>query len=112
MGERTNMKKMIWIILLIVISMSFIQIVHAQDPARKLARGIANILTGWIELPKNIYDTTVEENVLVGVTLGTVKGVGMATIRTSAGVYEIITFPFPVPDYYTPVLEPEFVFSN
>ncbi|MFH1799121.1 MAG: exosortase system-associated protein, TIGR04073 family [Candidatus Omnitrophota bacterium] len=85
---------------------------YAQDPAKKLSRGIANVLTGWVELPKNIYETSVEENVLSGLTMGLAKGVGMTIVRTGAGVYEAVTFPFPIPEEYEPVLEPEFVFSE
>jgi len=85
---------------------------YAQDPAKKLGRGLGNILTGWVELPKNIYDTSVEENVLAGITMGLMKGVGMTIVRTGAGVYETVTFPFPIPEDYQPVLEPEFVFSE
>jgi putative exosortase-associated protein (TIGR04073 family) len=85
---------------------------YAQDPAKKLGRGLANILTGWVELPKNIYETSVEENVLSGLTMGLAKGVGMTIVRTGAGVYETVTFPFPIPENYAPVLEPEFVFSE
>ncbi|MBF0216464.1 MAG: exosortase system-associated protein, TIGR04073 family [Candidatus Omnitrophica bacterium] len=85
---------------------------YAQDPAKKLGRGLANILTGWVELPKNIYDTSVEENVLAGITMGLAKGVGMTIVRTGAGVYETITFPFPIPEDYQPVLEPEYIFTK
>ena len=85
---------------------------YAQDPAKKLGRGLANILTGWIELPKNIYDTSVEDNPLAGLTIGLAKGVGMTIVRTGAGIYEVVTFPFPIPEDYGPVLEPEFVFSE
>jgi len=85
---------------------------YAQDPAKKLGRGVANILTGWVELPKNIYDTSVEDNPLSGLTIGLAKGVGMTIVRTGAGVYETVTFPFPIPEGYVPVLEPEFVFKG
>ena len=85
---------------------------YAQDPAKKLGRGLANILTGWIELPKNIYDTSVEDNPLAGLTIGLAKGIGMTIVRTGAGIYEVVTFPFPIPEDYGPVLEPEFVFSE
>jgi len=37
------------------------------------------------------------------------KGVGMTIVRTGAGVYETVTFPFPIPEGYTPVIEPEYV---
>ncbi|MDD3088691.1 MAG: exosortase system-associated protein, TIGR04073 family [Candidatus Omnitrophica bacterium] len=85
---------------------------YAQDPAKKLGRGLANVVTGWVELPKNIYETSVEENVLSGLTMGLAKGVGMTIVRTGAGVYETVTFPFPIPENYAPVLQPEFVFSE
>ncbi len=82
----------------------------AQDAFTKLGRGVANALTGWVELPKNIYNTSVEDNALAGVTLGLAKGAGMTLVRTGAGIYEIATFPFPLPENYKPILEPEYVF--
>ncbi len=85
---------------------------YAQDMGKKLYRGLANVVTGWVELPKNIYDTSVEDNPLSGLTVGLAKGVGMTIVRTGAGVYETATFPFPIPEGYTPVLEPEFVFAK
>ncbi|MFA6142234.1 MAG: exosortase system-associated protein, TIGR04073 family [Candidatus Omnitrophota bacterium] len=85
---------------------------YAQDMGKKIYRGLANIVTGWVELPKNIYDTSVEDNPLSGLTIGLAKGVGMTIVRTGAGVYETVTFPFPIPEGYAPVLEPEFVFNK
>ena len=82
----------------------------AQDPFTKLGRGVANTLTGWVELPKNIYATSVEDNAFTGMTLGLAKGAGMTLVRTGAGIYEIATFPFPLPENYKPILEPEYVF--
>ncbi len=90
--------------------MSLTTVCFASDPFTKLGRGVANTLTGWIELPKNIYKTSSEENVLAGATLGLAKGAGMAIVRTGAGIYEIATFPFPLPENYKPILEPEYVF--
>ena len=82
----------------------------AQDPMTKLGRGVANSLTGWAELPKNVYDTSVQENAFVGATLGLARGVGMAIVRTGAGLLEVVSFPFPAPEDYKPILEPEYVF--
>lgn len=82
----------------------------AQDSFTKLGRGVANTLTGWVELPKNIYKTSVEDNALAGITLGLARGAGMTIVRTGAGIYEIVTFPFPLPEDYKPILEPEYVF--
>jgi putative exosortase-associated protein (TIGR04073 family) len=85
---------------------------YAQDPGKKIMRGLANVLTGWVELPKNIYETSVEDNIFAGLTIGLAKGIGMTIVRTGAGLYETITFPFPIPEDYAPVLEPEYVFSK
>ena len=93
---------------LIVISAT--TVCFAQDPFTKLGRGVANTLTGWVELPKNIYNTSVEDNAFAGMTLGLAKGAGMTLVRTGAGIYEIATFPFPLPQDYKPILEPEYVF--
>lgn len=80
---------------------------------KKLGRGIVNIATGWVELPKNIYDTSVEtNNPLMGITYGTLKGVGMTVVRTGAGAYDVATFLFPIPKDYEPILKPEFVFEE
>ena len=82
----------------------------ASDPFTKLGRGLANTLTGWVELPKNIYKTSVDENAFAGMTLGLAKGAGMTIVRTGAGIFEIVTFPFPLPENYKAILEPEYVF--
>jgi len=96
--------------LTIFLLLAFAGICFAQDPFTKLGRGVANTLTGWIELPKNIYDTSVQDNAFSGMTLGLAKGAGMSLVRTGAGIYEIATFPFPLPENYKPILEPEYVF--
>ena len=83
---------------------------YAQDAFTKLGRGVANTLTGWVELPKNVYNTSREDNPLAGLTLGLAKGIGMTLVRTGAGIYEAVTFPIPVPEDYKPILEPEYVF--
>ena len=102
-------KVMVMLLIGVMILAPMAQGLTAQN---KLARGATNLLTGWIEAPKNIYDTSVEENIAVGITVGTVKGIGMAVVRTGAGVYDLVTFPFAIPEGYVPVLEPEFVFEG
>jgi len=107
-----NLIKGIIIFVAILMVMNMATTSYAQDMGKKLYRGLANIVTGWVELPKNIYDTSVEDNPLSGLTVGLAKGVGMTIVRTGAGVYETATFPFPIPEGYNTVLEPEFVFKG
>lgn len=80
--------------------------------ANKLGRGAINIFTGWVEIPKRIADTTAEQGAWVGWTWGLLRGIGYGFVRTAAGFYEVLTFPFPAPSGYQPVFVPEYVFTN
>ena len=78
----------------------------------KLARGAVNILTGWVEIPKRIQETSQDAGPFAGFTWGLLRGLGHGFIRTAAGGYELLTFPFPAPPDYAPVIQPEYVFST
>ena len=78
----------------------------------KAMRGAVNTVTGWVEIPKRIKETSDESGPAAGFTWGLLRGLGYGFIRTSAGIYELVTFPFPAPPSYEPVMQPEFVFSD
>ena len=78
----------------------------------KLSRGIANVITGWVEIPKRVDETTRRSGAGVGFTWGLLRGLGYGFVRTLAGAYEVVTFPFPAPPEYRPVMHPTFVFSE
>ena len=84
---------------------------HAYTAGDKLVRGLANVFLGFIEIPRNIHNTTQEESLLVGWTVGTGKGVGYTVLRLFVGFYEVVTFPFPLPEDYVPVYQPEYVWQ-
>lgn len=109
--SKNGVKGMLIIISILVI-LNMALPCYAQDASKKLGRGLVNILTGWIELPKNIYETSVESNPFAGITIGLAKGLGMSVVRTGAGIFETATFPFPVPQAYKPILEPEYVLNK
>jgi len=71
--------------------------VWAQDPIHKAGRGLVNVLTSWIELPKQIHLGTLEPNPLVGLGRGVLKGVSLTVLRIGVGLYEAVTFPIPYP---------------
>ena len=85
---------------------------EAGKAATKLGRGAVNTVTGWVEIPKCIHETAQGSGAVAGMTWGLLRGLGHGFIRTVAGVYELVTFPFPAPPDYEPVMEPEYVFSN
>lgn len=81
-----------------------------QGSAKKLARGTRNVLLGWTELPKGIIDTTRQSNALVGLTIGTLKGIGQVFARTVSGAVEVVTFP--IGRYDRPTVKPAMVPEN
>lgn len=105
-------KLVLTLVCFVIISNLIITPCFAQDPMRKLGRGVANTLTGVVEIPRHIYLISKEENPLLGMTWGLVKGAAVGLLRTACGIYETITFPIPAPADYEPMIEPEFVFEE
>lgn len=91
--------------------LSLTSISYADNFADKFKRGVVNSLTGWLEIPRKIIDTSKEENLLKGLTIGLAKGLGRGVKRTAAGLCETTTFimPFPKQNYET-IMTPENVF--
>lgn len=78
----------------------------------KLFRGIVNAATGWLEIPKQMSVTWQESGPSMGASWGFLKGIGYAVARSVSGAYEIVTFPFPIPEGYRPIMQPEYVLSD
>ncbi len=72
----------------------------AQDPIHKMGRGLGNVLTCWIELPKNFHKGAQEQNPVLGIGWGLVKGSGLALTRLALGGYETVSFFVPYPKEY------------
>ena len=75
----------------------------------KLGRGVVNVFTGWIEIPKTIAKEWARTEPFTGTVMGFAKGIPFAFARTFAGFYEVISFPLPVPRNYEPIMQPEYV---
>ncbi len=61
----------------------------------KFSRGIANLVTGWVEVPKNIANESRRHNAAVGLTWGVVKGAVHTVGRTTMGGIDTATFFVP-----------------
>lgn len=83
-----------------------------EGMATKGVRGAANIVTGWIEIPKQIYVTGRDTGWLRGTFIGPLKGIGMTVVRTVSGVGELCTFFVAYPGFYDPWIEPRFVWMK
>ena len=114
------MRKLGWALIIAGLLLGLAHVAAATDapPPRvytagdKLARGLANIFTGFIEVPRNIHNTTEQQSLLAGWTIGVGQGLGYMGLRMLTGCYDLFTFPFPLPKDYAPVVEPEFVWQE
>ncbi len=84
---------------------------HAGNPGEKLARGVVNATTGWMEVPKETARGDQEAG-LPGLIGGLFKGVALGATRTAVGGLEIGTFLLPIPNRYEPILKPATVFDE
>lgn len=75
---------------------------YTTGVADKFSRGFANTVTGWVELPKEISNTSKESNIGMGLTVGLAKGVMHTIGRTVVGVVELVTFFVPNREYVHP----------
>jgi putative exosortase-associated protein (TIGR04073 family) len=80
--------------------------------ANKAVRGMTNLATGWLELPKQIYLTYSEDGVAKGITVGPLKGIGMTLVRTLSGAGEFLTFFSSAPGFYDPYFDPAYVWQK
>ena len=78
----------------------------------KLGRGMTNVVTCWVEVPRNIAIEWEKTDPVTGFFLGTVKGFGWGFARFATGIYDTFTFPFPIPENYEAMIEPEFVITD
>ncbi len=76
--------------------------------ARKAGRGLAAMTCAFLEIPGNIVTETEEHGAAQGFALGLTLGLGNMVVRTLVGVFELVSSPFPVPEGFKPIIEPEF----
>ncbi len=68
----------------------------------KVNQGIFNMATGFIEIPKNIVNISHDQNILVGLTWGTLRGVAHTVSRTLVGGAEFLSSPIPSGEFASP----------
>lgn len=95
------MKKTILILLTVGIaglSMADFQAPPAEKngPIRKLSRAISNIVYGVTEIPNQFLKTDREEGGPAAGSYGLVHGTRKTVARLGFGIFELVTFPFPV----------------
>jgi len=74
-------------------------------PTRKLGRGLSNLFFAPAEIPVTIARVNTDEGNAAAAGYGVVKGFGRSAQRHLAGLWELLSWPFPIHrDSYYPVL--------
>ncbi len=83
----------------------------------KFKRGVVNVLTSPVEVPKQIkievkeHSSSAGEAVLAGVG-GTAKGLAYFAGRLASGLWDMIGCNLAIPENYEPLMHPEYVFDS
>lgn len=100
-------------LLLVALLLSFAPALYAKTPGDKLARGLANVVSGMLEVPQTIGEEWKESNnAAIGFTVGAVKGIVQGLVRTFSGVWDLLTFPIAAPKDFEPLYTPDYVFDQ
>lgn len=106
------------VIITAALSLVYASPVYAEsNPATKLVRGVINIVTAPVEIPKQaraywIEGTYKTDHFLIWTGVGSVWGMVQTVKRAGSGFWDIISFPFATPADYDPLLKPDFVFEE
>jgi putative exosortase-associated protein (TIGR04073 family) len=85
---------------------------EVNSMATKLGRGACNLFGGWLELPRQVGKSMKGVDPVTGTAIGVSKGLAWTLARTATGAFEVVTFPFPLPKNYEPIIQPEYIFKN
>lgn len=85
---------------------------YVSGSLRKLGRGIANVVTCPIELPRTVEKVALRDGYLAGGTVGILQGAWRTILRGVVGVFEVATFYAEIPKGFEPLFKPEFAFGH
>jgi putative exosortase-associated protein (TIGR04073 family) len=81
---------------------------YPEQIGNKLAHGVANTVTGIIEVPKNMYIESNRKGPAYGIPVGLFTGIVQGIGRTLTGVVDLVTFPIPT----KPIIYPDFIWKD
>ena len=88
------------IIIVLIVSLFCVQSpCFAQNMLRKLGRGVANVTTSTLEVPKAIQESFYDDGPMAAATYGLLDGIYKFIARTVVGLFEIVTFRTAPPEY-------------
>ncbi len=91
--------------------------VMAANPAIKLERGVVNVVTSPVEIVKYtraywIKGSEKTPHIIVWFFAGTIEGTVEMVKRGGSGLWDVVSFPFAVPQNYDSLIKPDYVFED
>lgn len=81
---------------------------HVSKVGEKLGVGIANVVTGVVEIPKTMIISSKKNGVAYGATAGFVTGIVHTVGRTLCGTLDLVTFMIPTKS----LVHSEYIWNN
>ncbi|SEL09362.1 putative exosortase-associated protein, TIGR04073 family [Nitrosovibrio tenuis] len=81
---------------------------YPEKVGNKLAHGVANTVTGIVEVPKNMILESNKKGPAYGIPVGFFTGIVQGIGRTLTGVVDLVTFPIPT----KPIIYPDFIWKD
>lgn len=81
---------------------------YPEKAGEKLATGVANVVTGFVEIPKNMMITGSKKGTIYGMTAGFFVGIVHTVGRTVSGAVDIVTFVIPT----TSIVKPTYIWDD
>jgi len=81
---------------------------YPDKVVEKLGNGLANAVTGVVEIPKTITIVGNRDGVVHGMTVGFLLGIANTIGRSLSGAFDIATFLIPT----TPFVKPSYIWDD
>jgi len=81
---------------------------YGERVGEKALNSFANLTTGWLEMPKNIINTTNQSNIIYGFIGGLAKGMVHTAGRMGVGIADLITLPLAT----KPIIYPMYIWDD
>ena len=95
-----------------ILSLAAPAVLAEDNRTTKFGRGIANIVISPVEFYTQPVLMSVDHEAPIAIFGGLLKGGGMFRAREAVGIYEVLTFPFPMNNGYKPILNPPPTFTD
>lgn len=111
------MKIMLIAVLLFCLMFAASDTEAAANPAEKFWRGVVNVVTAPVEIPKQIRASWIEgakktDHIIVWMFSGAVWGTVQAIKRAGSGLWDVASFSVKIPDEYQSLIQPGCVFDE